>query len=543
MKQACSDTKLKGSKLILNYVGQVGATLGLALLVGCGGSSNDDAAEFEGEPSWSLNVFEDESNFKNFCENPRTGNDLNGNAFPDKNGSTLLENHWLRAWSDNTYLWYDEIVDNNPANFSDTDSFFDQLKTVAITSSGQPKDKFHFTYDSAEWLQLNQAGVSAGYGAEFAILQSSPPRQIVVAFTEPNSPATAANLMRGAEILEIDGVDAVNGGTQQDVDVLNAALRPSAIGESHEFVIREAGSTETRTITLAAAEITASPVQNVGTVDTETGRVGYMLFTTHIATAEEQLIDAVNQLSEANIDDLVLDLRYNGGGLLAIASQLAYMIAGSNIPDNAAFDGLIFNDKHPNVNPVTGRSLSPTPFYDETLGFSVTEGQSLPTLNLNRVFILSTGGTCSASEAIINGLRGIDVEVILIGSTSCGKPYGFYPTDNCGTTYFTVQFRGTNDKDFGDYSDGFSPANTVGTVGEVIPGCSVEDDYSRQLGDALEGQFKAALDYRITGACPEPTLKRLSAESKRDNKSAIETVSPFMKSVILENKLRNQQGL
>jgi hypothetical protein len=542
MKRAHFETKLKGSKPILNRIGQVGVTLGLAFLVGCGGSSNDGAADFEGEPSWSLNVFEDESNFKNFCENPRTGSDLNGNAFPDRNGSTLLENHWLRAWSDNTYLWYDEIVDNNPANFSDTDSFFDQLKTVAITSSGQPKDKFHFTYDSAEWLQLNQAGVSAGYGAEFAIIQSSPPRQIVVAFTEPNSPATAVNLMRGAEILEIDGVDAVNGGTQQDVDVLNAALRPSAIGESHEFVIREAGSTETRTITLAAAEITASPVQNVGTVDTETGRVGYMLFTTHIATAEEQLIDAVNQLSEANIDDLVLDLRYNGGGLLAIASQLAYMIAGSNIPDNAAFDGLIFNDKHPNVNPVTGRSLSPTPFYDETLGFSVTEGQSLPTLNLNRVFILSTAGTCSASEAIINGLRGIDVEVILIGSTSCGKPYGFYPTDNCGTTYFTVQFRGTNDKDFGDYSDGFSPANSTGTVGEVIPGCAVEDDYSRQLGDALEGQFKAALDYRVTGSCPEPTLKRLSAESKRDNKSAIETISPFMKSIILENKLRNQQG-
>ena len=56
-------------------------------------------------------------------------------------------------------------------------------------------------------------------------------------------------------------------------------------------------------------------------------------------------------------------------------------------------------------------------------------------------------------------LRGIDIEVIQIGSTTCGKPYGFYGLDNCGTTYFTVQFRGVNAKGYGDYSDGFSPSN------------------------------------------------------------------------------------
>jgi hypothetical protein len=530
------------SKFSIQYVYHLIVALGFAFSIGCGGSGNSDPATFEGDPTWTINVFEDESTFKNFCANPRTGSDINGDAFPDKNGTTLLENHWLRAWSDNTYLWYDEIIDNNPTGFSDTEEYFDQLKTVAITSSGQPKDKFHFTFDSAEWLQLNQSGISAGYGAEFAIIESSPPRQILVAFTEPNSPASSVNLPRGAEILEIDGVDAVNGGTQQDVDVLNAGLSPSALGESHEFVIREVGATETRTITMTSVEVTTSPVQNVSTVDTETGRVGYMLFTTHIATSEEQLIDAVDQLSEAGIDDLVLDLRYNGGGLLAIASQLAYMIAGSNVPANATFDGLIFNDKHPTVNPVTGRALTPTPFYDETLGFSVNEGQDLPTLNLNRVFILSTGGTCSASEAIINGLRGIDVEVILIGSTSCGKPYGFYPTDNCGTTYFTVQFRGTNAKNFGDYSDGFSPANSTGVVGEVIPGCAVADDYSRPLGDAEEAQFKAALDYRITGTCPEPSSKQLQDLTEKSNKASLRALSPFMKSVILENRLRNEQG-
>ena len=58
--------------------------------------------------------------------------------------------------------------------------------------------------------------------------------------------------------------------------------------------------------------------------------------------------------------------------------------------------------------------------------------------------------TCSASESIINGLRGVNVQVIQIGSTTCGKPYGFYPEDNCGTTYFSIQFKGVNAAGFGE---------------------------------------------------------------------------------------------
>jgi hypothetical protein len=126
-------------------------------------------------------------------------------------------------------------------------------------------------------------------------------------------------------------------------------------------------------------------------------------------------------------------------------------------------------------------------------------------LDLPRVFIISGPGTCSASESIMNGLRGVDVEVIQIGSTTCGKPYGFYPTDNCGTTYFTIQLRGVNDKGFGDYGDGFSPENTQGTLGTVVPGCSVADDFTAELGDPGEARLAAALGYRDSQTCPEPS--------------------------------------
>jgi carboxyl-terminal processing protease len=237
------------------------------------------------------------------------------------------------------------------------------------------------------------------------------------------------------------------------------------------------------------------------------GKVGYMIFNDHIATAEQALIDAVNYFNtNGPIDELVVDIRYNGGGYLAIASQFAYMIAGDVPTAGRTFELQQFNDKYPNTNPLTGQLLLPTPFYDTTLGPPFNggaAGQPLPTLDLSRVYVLTGSGTCSASEAIMNSLRGVDVEVIQIGSTTCGKPYGFYATDNCGTTYFTIQFRGVNAKNFGDYTDGFSPQNTpVNQAGTVIPGCSVGDDFNKALGDPTEARFAAALGYLNDGSCP-----------------------------------------
>ncbi len=486
------------------YVFLVIQLLILSSLIACGGSSSDSPEPAEGL-TWTSGVFEDEGNFKNLCQVPRSGTDINGDSFPDRAGSTLHENHWLRSWSNNTYLWYNEIVDQNPALFSTAD-YFTQLKTTQTTASGNLKDNFHFSIPTDEWLQQNQAGVSAGYGMRLAIIAATPPREVRIAFVEPGAPASA-NLARGMEIIEVDGVDVVNDGSQQDVDTINAALFPSDTGQTHNFKARKLDNSIIE-FSMTSAAITTLPVQNVTTIDTASGKVGYMLFNTHIQTAEEGLLDAMTQLANAGVQDLVLDLRYNGGGLLAIASQLAYMIAGSSSTNGKTFDSLTFNNKHPSINPVTGQALTPTPFINTTVGFSVAAGQALPSLNLNRVFILSTGGTCSASEAIINGLRGVDIEVILIGSTTCGKPYGFFPTDNCGTTYFTIQFRGENDKGFGDYADGFSPANTAGTVGELVTGCSVADDFSHSLGDPQEAQLAAALGYRNSSTCPVPNVTR-----------------------------------
>ena len=313
----------------------------------------------------------------------------------------------------------------------------------------------------------------------------------------------------------------MNANTQADIDILNDGLFPSTAGESHTFVVQDVGDATSRTLTLTSADVTRAPVNRTAVIDTDNGKVGYILFNTFSPFASEEAIaTAITDMSNEGVSDLVLDLRYNGGGLLAVASQLSYMIAGDTRTAGRTFEQLRFNSNAGNTNPVTGERNDPIPFYSTGLGFTLASGAPLDTLNLNRVFILSTGGTCSASEAVINGLRGVDVEVILIGDITCGKPYGFYPTDNCGETYYTIQFEGVNDKGEGGYSDGFVPDNSSFAFGDRLPGCVVNDDLSRELGDEQEDLLEAALVYRDTQSCPSISPFTTKGVSSKDRASA-----------------------
>ena len=471
----------------------------LAASVACGSDGASGPSDSGG--STTSGAFAPSSTLADQCASPRTGTDpATGRAFPDRAGSTLTENSFLRSWTNELYLWYREVPDLNPASYS-TAAYFEALKTPATTASGNPRDRFHFTYPTAEWVALSQSGVEAGYGAQWVILASRPPRRVLVAYTEPGSPATAAGLDRGAEVLSVDGADLVNGNDAATIDTLNAGLFPAAPGGTHSFSILDRGSSTPRTVTMTAISVTSTPVQGVSTIGPG-GTVGYMLFNDHIATAEAQLIAAFAQLEAARVSDLVLDIRYNGGGYLDLASEVAYMIAGAGPTAGQGFEKMVFNDKHPVNNPITGARLTPVPFHNVSQGLSGPARQPLPALNLSRVFVLTGANTCSASESIVNGLRGVGVHVIQIGDTTCGKPYGFYPEDNCGTTYFSIQFQGVNAQGFGDYPDGFSPTNAASRPGVVLPGCAVADDFGHALGDPAEARLAAALGYRLDERCP-----------------------------------------
>lgn len=487
---------------------------------------------------WTPGVYLASSTFVNQCATPRTGIDpATSRRYPDVQGSTLTENNFLRSWTNQLYLWYNEVPDLDPALYA-TPDYFNLLKTSALTPSGSAKDRFHFTYPTSEWEALSQSGVSAGYGAEFVVISSTVPRLVVVAYTQPNSVATMppANLSRGAKVLTVDGVDVVNAAGSANAATLNEGLFPSSAGATHTFSILDAGATTPRTFTMMSANVVETPVQNVETLGTATGTVGYMVFNDHIATAEQELIAAFSQFAAAHVSDLVLDIRYNGGGYLDIASEVAYMIAGPGTTTGKTFEKTVFNDKNPARDPVTGQTIVPVPFLSISQGFSGLAGQALPTLNLSRVTVLTGANTCSASESIINSLRGVGVEVVLIGATTCGKPYGFYPQDNCGTTYFSIEFKGVNDQGFGDYADGFSPANATGTIGVQVPGCAVADDFDHALGNSSEGRLAAALGYLASGSCPAVSASAL--------RSALRTTqaAPFGEGVLhkspwLENRI------
>lgn len=427
----------------------------------------------------------------NRCAVPRTGVDFQGKPFPDKQGTLLDELKFLRAWINESYLWYNEVPNTfKMADFTNPVDYFNVLKTSALTPSGQPKDKYHFTYTTEEWDKLNEAGIDLGYGVTWKRNSSTAPRTWLVTLVEPGSPAAAAGLQRGDMLVKVDGVDFVNASDAASVTTINAGLFPETPGVAHRFTLQRGSVSYEATMT--GAEVRIDPVKHVQVLDTPTGKVGYLSFETHNAVSEKELVDAFNTFKVAGVSDLVLDMRYNGGGLLYIASELSYMIAGPSQTAGKIFARQQYNDKTPPQGAI--------PFLGSAYGFSspnpVRAGTPLPYLGLNRVTVLTTPGTCSASESVINGLRGADIQVDVIGSQTCGKPYGFTPVPNCGTTYFAIEFKSVNNKGFGDYADGLAAT------------CQVADDLSKPLGDRSEGLLAAALSYRETGTCPPASRAR-----------------------------------
>ena len=181
------------------------------------------------------------------------------------------------------------------------------------------------------------------------------------------------------------------------------------------------------------------------------------------------------------------------------------MLSGAN--QNQVFGQLVYNDKITK----SGQGGKVYNFVDKEINWATGRltSKSLPTLSAKRVYVLTTDNTASSSELLINALRGIDVDVIQIGTTTTGKPYGFSPEANCGSVYYTIQFKSINAKGFGDFADGFIPTpakNIVSSnigIDDKVEGCVVADDLSKPLGSPSEGMLSAALNYMVTdGACP-----------------------------------------
>jgi len=381
------------------------------------------------------------------------------------------EKQFTRAYLDEVYLWYDEIPAVNAASYSRLDAYFYALLTPRLDASGQLKDRFSFITSSADADSL-LTGNNIGYGIRWETDAQGRQR---VAFVDAGSPALAAGLARGGEMVQL--------------------LTPGAFWYPNapatiSFVYRSAPGAATSTVTLASAPVQEDPLPLTETLTSPTGRkVAYLLFNAHTSGAQDKLIPAVQAAQAAGVQDLVLDLRYNGGGYLSIALTLSSMLTNS-AADGQVFEQLRFNNKRQAETDANTIRFSGQVQFGETV---FPEGTELPRLGLPRVFVLTTGGTCSASESVVNSLRGVGVDVVIIGATTCGKPYGFSRRDNCGAAYFPIEFQGVNAQGFGDYASGFPPA------------CPLTDDFDHALGAPNERLLSAALNYVDTGACPAPS--------------------------------------
>jgi len=463
-------------------------------LAGCGGNSSSPAVApvQPDQPAPPAQVYAGASpgtsdQLWNHCEISHSG------PVQNQPGTQADEKGFIRAFTQATYLWNTEVPDVDPTTYPTVIDYFNALKTPQLTAAGHPKDRFHFTYPSDVFDALSD-GVELGYGVTWlAGNDNKVPRVWHVALVEPGSPAALAGMQRGDYLTMVDGLDFINRSDTASVAQINAALAPAKEGEQHRFTVWR--NKRELQFVLTAGQSTAAPVQNTRVIDTANGKLGYLTFNSHIAPAEKQLYDAFNTFKAAAVNDLVIDMRYNGGGLVSIASELAYMVAG---PD--ASNGKVFVQFATNGHLQPGR---PTLFQAKSLALpapqSLAFGTPLPSLNLKHATVLTGPGTCSASEAVINGLRGIGVEVDTVGGQTCGKPYAFVPLANCGTTYFLVQYQSTNQQGWGDYADGFAPT------------CAADDDMSHVVGDPAEGLLAQAIALHNGQACAAPRVLRQAA--------------------------------
>ncbi len=373
---------------------------------------------------------------------------------------------FLQGYFEDWYFWTRLAPKPLPASAATVDEYFTALLYTG-TDAAFPADRWSNHESTESFNRFFGDGQDLGYGLFVTGVEarSHPERGLQVRYTEPLSPAAAAGLVRGDDIVSINGVAVASIIASDDY----STLTPGTAGTVLNLVLRNGGVQ--RSVALLAATYGLTPVVGAKTVATPAGRkVGYVLVKDMVSQTSSGLATAFAGFRAQGVQDLVLDLRYNGGGLVSVGANLASYVVGSRA-SGQAYANLVYNDRHNASN--------------STTRFSVPADA----LAMTRVYVLSGPRTCSAAEQVVNGLRPF-ANVVLVGDATCGKPVGFNPrSDNCGTTYSVVTFESTNSRGDGRYFDGLAPT------------CAVTDDVSQPLGAANENLLATALGHADTGTC------------------------------------------
>jgi C-terminal processing protease CtpA/Prc len=373
------------------------------------------------------------------------------------------------------YLWYQNLPTMtafNPKSYASPEAVLQKVRTYSpLNGKGTGNvDRWSFAITKDAWNQVT-AGSAKGFGFSRAYTAADT-NDLRVVYTFPNSPIGQAGVQRGWRLLKFNDVDATNKKALLD------AVSNNDTG-TFQFVTNTG---ETKTVTLTKAAYTQSAVLKRTVLDVDGKKVGYLMFNSfNLTSAQQELDDAFAYFKQNAVSDLVVDMRYNGGGSVAVAERFAnYLVPASEAGK------LMYTDQHNDKF----KSWNRTKNFDGTLPAN--------NLGLKRVVFLATGGTASASELLINVLKP-HLDVKIVGDDTYGKPVGFYGIEADNYLVFAVAVKQANSAGYGDYYDGL-PADRKQI-----------DDITHDFGDPNEACMKDALTYLRTGSLPARMAARRAA--------------------------------
>jgi carboxyl-terminal processing protease len=414
----------------------------------------------------------------------------------------------MRSW----YL-YPELLRSIDPSDGAYPTVNDYLAALTADARAQRLDR-GWTYATTltQTQQYYDAGTSTGFG--IGILERQDAAQawhVYVSQVFPGSAAADAGFARGDEILAIGetpaalvDVPTILAGATDAGDVggrISGALGPSTAGLSRTVrVLTLGGATVDRTMTKRTYAL--DPVPQGWRVIRPAGSppVGYVALRTFIGPADPLLQDVFAQFQLAGVHDVIVDLRYNGGGLISTAELLSNLLAG----DLAASDVMY----HVEFNPSRAAGNEIHDFAPATQSVAAT-----------RVAFITTGGSASASEIVPNVLEPYRTgNIALVGAKTYGKPVGQagFALSQCDLAVYLIALRLTNKEGEGGYYDGLPDAN--GNFSGPL--CAAEDDLTHAMSDEAEASTQAALQWLATGMCPAapaaatqvaPTLRKAGA--------------------------------
>lgn len=367
----------------------------------------------------------------------------------------VSQNLFVRDALGDLYLWYRELPLVDPAQFDSPEAYLAAVRyrpldqSFSYITSRAASEAF---YSDSQYIGLGlSTSVSTG---EMRVLQ-----------VFDDSPASEAGLARGARLLEIGGVPVA---TLIESGAIDSAFGPpdEGVEVSVTYSLRD-GSTYVST--MRKRPVTIPTVSLTRVFDIDGRKVGYLFFRNFVRPSVAALDAAFGSLREAGVTELVLDLRYNGGGLVDVATHLASLVGGARTEDQV-FAEYRHNDRNRRR--------------DATLRFSGAD----QALGLRRLVVVATRSTASASELVVNGLRPF-IDVVVVGDRTYGKPVGQYVLPFCDKVLAPVSFAMVNANGQGEYFDGL-PVD-----------CAASDDVSHELGDGSEASLKEALHLIRTGTC------------------------------------------